>query len=158
MVTVASAFKSSNETGNPTMLLLPTTTALFPFILTPLRDNSSRHAWIQVAYVNYIHDFKNVVQKLIVGGSQIEKFIYCNNLPTGFRGITDSCILLQFSAKQFCFSSHLFANIFNINDSSHELDKTTTLNGNVTDEAITELKNKRFRQIKIVNASMKIVH
>lgn len=44
VVTVASAFKSSNEAGKPTMLLLPTTTALFPFIVTPLRCNSSRHA------------------------------------------------------------------------------------------------------------------
>lgn len=42
-VTVASSFKSSNETGNPTMLLLPTTTAFLPFILTPLRERSSRH-------------------------------------------------------------------------------------------------------------------
>lgn len=43
MVTVASAFSSSNETGSPTMLLRPTTTALLPFIVTPLRFRSSRH-------------------------------------------------------------------------------------------------------------------
>jgi hypothetical protein len=42
MVTVASAFSRSNETGKPTMLLRPTTTALFPLRITPLRAKSSR--------------------------------------------------------------------------------------------------------------------
>lgn len=43
IVTVASSFSSSNETGNPTMLLLPTTTARFPFMVIPLRFRSSMH-------------------------------------------------------------------------------------------------------------------
>lgn len=41
IVTVVSAFKRS-QTGNPTILLPPTTTALLPFTLTPLRGSSSR--------------------------------------------------------------------------------------------------------------------
>lgn len=44
-VTVASAFSSNSETGNPTMLLRPTTTALFPLTVIPLRDKSSRHPY-----------------------------------------------------------------------------------------------------------------
>lgn len=45
MVTVASAFRRRRDTGNPTILLRPTTTALLPFILIPLRVRSSRHPW-----------------------------------------------------------------------------------------------------------------
>lgn len=42
-VTVASSFRRSRDTGNPTMLLRPTTTAFFPFMLIPLRTKSSMH-------------------------------------------------------------------------------------------------------------------
>ena len=42
IVTVASSLSSSRETGNPTILLRPTTTAFLPFMLMPLRDRSSR--------------------------------------------------------------------------------------------------------------------
>jgi hypothetical protein len=54
MVTVASAFSSSNETGKPTMLLRPTTTALFPLNVTPLRVKSSRQPFIKETIQNNV--------------------------------------------------------------------------------------------------------
>lgn len=45
ILTVASAFKRRSETGNPTILLRPTTTAFLPFMLMPLRDRSSRQPY-----------------------------------------------------------------------------------------------------------------
>lgn len=43
MVTVASAFRRSSDTGRPAILLRPTTTARLPLTVTPLLDRSSRH-------------------------------------------------------------------------------------------------------------------
>jgi hypothetical protein len=45
MDTVASALRRSRDTGRPTMLLRPTTTAILPLTLTPPRDRSSTHAF-----------------------------------------------------------------------------------------------------------------
>ena len=42
ILTVASAFRRRSETGKPTILLRPTTTAFLPLTLIPLRDRSSR--------------------------------------------------------------------------------------------------------------------
>jgi len=53
IVTVASAFKRRSETGNPMILLRPTTTALLPFTAIPLRESSSRQPCHEDLSINH---------------------------------------------------------------------------------------------------------